>query len=186
MRKILLLLTFLAILPTSAYATDKIYSSSELIDLVSKNTSMDGRFVVLEGEIISEPIERRDGCWVNVTDGNMAIGVFFKDCNQTKSVKIWGQHLFKGDTVRIEGKVYSADKLTDGELDIQGETLVVVEPGHPITIPIPFWKIILAIFLSATALYLAYERLVGNMKSRKSRNRNILTCIIDSDSSSRF
>ncbi len=180
--KALLAATILFIIPQCILATDRIYSSSELIDIVSKNPSMNGRPVVLEGEVISEPIERRDGCWINVTDGNLAIGVFFNDCQQTKSVKVWGQHLYKGDTVRIEGKVFNADKLTDGELDMQGESLTVIEPGYPISMPVPLWKILLAVFLGSLALYLVIERLINNLRSKSSKNRNILTGIIDGDS----
>lgn len=182
MKKWLIGFLLICTIPVGTKATDKIYSPGELIKTVVENPSIDGRPIILEGEIISEPIERNDGCWVNVTDGSIAIGVFFKDCNQLKQVKYWGQHMVKGDTVRIEGKVFKADKETNGELDIQGDTLSVVEPGFPTEESIPIWKILLSVSLGIIALMFIADRLSNATKNRKTKNQNLLSGIIENGS----
>jgi len=182
MKKWLLPILLILVAPVVTNATDKIYSAGELIKTVVENPSIDGRPIILEGEIISEPIERNDGCWVNVTDGSIAIGVFFKDCSQTKQVKFWGQHLVRGDIVRIEGKVYKADKETNGELDIQGETLDVVEPGYPTEESIPTWKFLLSVGFCTIALLFIGDRITQHLKHRKTKNQNLLSGIIENGS----
>jgi aspartyl/asparaginyl-tRNA synthetase len=184
MKKLFALISIILILPAIASGETKIWHAGELIqEVVDKPKIMDGAQVVLEGEIISEPIERKDGCWVNVTDGSIAIGIFFKDCRWTKDIKYWGQHLYKGDTVRIEGRVYKADIQTNGELDIQGTSLQVVQEGYPTAETVPFWKILTASVLAAIALFLVIDRLLTTIRERKAKNENVINGIIDSDDS---
>lgn len=170
-----LLFLMLLVLPMQTLAqTEKIYTPTELINQITLDKNLDGVRIVLEGEAISEPLERKDGCWINVTDGSIAIGVFFKDKTQADKIQVWGQHHFKGDTVRIEGKVYLADKETGGELDIQGENLTVVSAGYRIEESIPLWKIIAGIILGIVTLTLMLERFVNFLKSKKAKKINVI------------
>ncbi|NTU60880.1 MAG: hypothetical protein HGA95_00895 [Caldiserica bacterium] len=178
MRK-LLLLAVLLVIPSIVAASEKVYSPSELIDKITQDKTLDGQKIILEGEAICEPIERKDGCWINVTDGSMAIGVFFKDKTQTDKIKIWGQYHFKGDIVRIEGTVYLADKQTGGELDIQGENLTVVSQGYRVDEVIPLWKIIAGIILGLITLWLIGERIYTYFRNKRSKKTNVIEGFFD-------
>ena len=185
MRKSIALMAIILAFPAIALGGTKIWHAGELIQAVVENPKvMDGSNVTLVGEVISEPIERKDGCWINVTDGNIAIGVFFRDCRWTKGIKYWGQHLYKGDTVMIEGRVYKADTQTNGELDIQGTSLEVVEPGYPTAERVPFWKILIASVLAAVALLLVIDRILTTIREKKAKKENVMGSLLDGDDSS--
>ncbi|MBP7732313.1 MAG: hypothetical protein KA140_00915 [Caldisericia bacterium] len=178
MRKIWLVFLLLAF-PSLVCASTRVFTPTELINETAIDRQLDGTRIVLEGEVISEAIERKDGCWVNVTDGSIAIGVFFKDKKNIEKIKYWGMHKVKGDTVRIEGKVHLADKETGGELDVQGEKLTVVIPGFRIDENIPVWKIIAGSVLGLIALLLIAERLHVFFVNRRIRHTNILEGFFD-------
>lgn len=181
MRK-LSLLALLLVIPSIVVASGKIFSPSELIDKITQDKKLDGQRVVLQGEAISEPIERKDGCWINVTDSSIAIGVFFKNTKEVEKIKIWGQHHFKGDIVRIEGTAYLADKSTGGELDVQGDSLTIVAQGYRIVEVVPLWKIIAGSVLGLITLWLISERLYIHFKNRKTKKTNVIEGFFDPDS----
>lgn len=162
------------IFPSLINASTKIFTPTELINEITTNKELDNAKIILEGEAICEPLERKDGCWINVTDNSIAIGVFFKDKTQTDKIKIWGQYHFKGDIVRIEGTVYLADKQTGGELDIQGENLTVVSQGYRVDEVIPLWKIIAGIILGLITLWLIGERIYVYFRNKRSKKTNVI------------
>jgi aspartyl/asparaginyl-tRNA synthetase len=178
MKRLLIFVLFLAI-PCSVHAFEKVYTPSELINSITLDNKLNGQKIVLEGEAISEPLERKDGCWINVTDGSIAIGVFFKDKTQANKINIWGQHHFKGDTVRIEGKVFLADKETGGELDVQGENLTIITAGYRIEETIPLWKIIAGLILGVITLALMLERFFSFLRTKKAKMTNVIEGLFD-------
>lgn len=113
-------------------------------DLINNALKLDKQEIELQGEVVGEIIERDNGkCWINIYDGSGAIGVYI-NLEEAKKIGIFGTHKYKGDIVAIKGKLYANDESTGGELDVQGKSLRVVTPGHPILHPIPLWKIIFA------------------------------------------
>jgi aspartyl/asparaginyl-tRNA synthetase len=178
MKKYLPLILILAF-PALVQASDPFYTVSQLINDITLNPGIDGKYVILEGEVISEPLERKDGVWINLTDGSSSIGVFFRDKSQIANILYWGQHHFKGDFVRITGKVYLADKETNGELDVQGEKLRIMQSGYRIEEVIPVWKIILAVIFGLIALTLLFDRLIIYFRRRKAKKTNIIEGFFD-------
>lgn len=181
MRKFWLVFLLLAF-PSLVCASTRVFTPTELINETAIDRQLDGTRIVLEGEVISEAIERKDGCWVNVTDGSIAIGVFFKDKKNIEKIKYWGIHKVKGDIVRIEGTAYLADKSTGGELDVQGDSLTIVSQGYRIVEVVPLWKIIAGSVLGLITLWLISERLYIHFKNRKTKKTNVIEGFFDPDS----
>ena len=124
-----ILLTFnLYLLSVSCYA--QAVSSSELI---RNAQGYDGSEIVYEGEVIGEVMQRRDGAWVNISDGENSIGVWMSS-ELAAAIEYKGSYKAKGDilmildadiTVRPEDLPKFYDALVEGKGEfINGSRLV--------------------------------------------------------------
>ncbi len=97
-------------------------------ELIENAAGYDLKEVVYQGEAIGEALERADHCWVNVHDGNAAVGLWLSqdDCSK---INFFGDYNTTGDTIEIKGVFHRSCTQHSGELDIHVAELRVVEQG---------------------------------------------------------
>jgi hypothetical protein len=109
---------------TICYAQEAV-SSTELIQNVQE---YDGRQVVYEGEVIGEIMKRKQGAWVNISDGENSIGVWMP-LELAKAIKYEGGYKVKGDIVQVKGVFNRACVEHGGDLDIHAVSLLTIKSG---------------------------------------------------------
>jgi len=103
-------------------------SSTELI----KNARQyDGKTVVYEGEVIGDIMRRGDYAWINVNDGENAIGIWLPN-SLVKETSYTGSYKSKGDVLEITGIFHRACTEHGGDLDIHGQAIRKTSPGRQI------------------------------------------------------
>lgn len=129
-------------------AENKIFTSKELI--ASANT-LDGSAVSYKGEVITAIMNRGGHSWVNLSDGDNALGVWCKS-DSLESVRIFGGYKYRGDMLEVEGVFHRACPVHGGELDIHADRVVITAIGFPIDERIDARKTDVAIVLFVLAL----------------------------------
>jgi hypothetical protein len=101
-------------------------SSAELIN----NAKLyDGKTVTYEGEVIGEVMVRGEYAWINVNDGQNAVGIWVNK-NLTQDILYAGNYKFKGDGLEITGIFHRACPEHGGDLDIHAQGLRKIRPGR--------------------------------------------------------
>jgi hypothetical protein len=151
---IIILLT--CIVPVAAQAQGAMVSST---DLIENAKDYDGQSVVFEGEAIGDLMIRGDMAWVNVSDGNNAVGIWMTVA-QTKDINRLGDYSRKGDRLRIQGVFNRACALHGGDFDIHATSVEVIEHGVPVdhTIKLGYALLAVSLFLAAAVLTLLVLR----------------------------
>jgi len=99
--------------------------------LIENAKFYDGRTIVYTGEAVDAIMRRGEYGWVNVYDGDEAIGIWCPAVLLDR-IRLVGNYKTKGDTVRIVGVFNRACQEHGGELDIHADTLTVSKPGYAI------------------------------------------------------
>lgn len=165
MYKILAMFTALVIClnPITALAASNEVSSNDLID---KAKDYDGKEIVYTGEVIGDIMNRGEYTWINVSDGNNAIGVWVKS-EDLEGLNIVGRYNSKGDIVKITGIFYRACAEHGGDLDIHADKIELVEKGHYISHEVePFKWVAAVITFIGASVCMAYV-----LKKRKTEKR---------------
>lgn len=116
------------------------------LDLVEDAQFYDGAKIEYEGEVIGDIMVRGDFVWINVNDGNRAIGVWAKQ-DLAKKIKIKGDYGNVGDRIRVKGTFNRACTQHGGDLDIHAEKISIIEKGHKVEHPIDPKKVIVSVVL---------------------------------------
>lgn len=101
-------------------------SSSELIKNAGQH---DNKSVVYAGEVIGDVMARGGFAWINLNDGNSAIGVWV-DKTLSCDIQYTGGYKVKGDWVEVAGIFHRACVEHGGDLDIHAQSLRKVIPGR--------------------------------------------------------
>ena len=128
-RILLLIVAALVAVQTSAAAASAPEVSSRR--LIEKAKFYDGRTVTYTGEVVDAIMRRGEYGWVNVYDGDDAIGVWCPAALLDR-IRFVGNYKTRGDTVRIVGVFNRACQEHGGELDIHADTLTVSKSGHAV------------------------------------------------------
>jgi hypothetical protein len=104
----------------------QVISSSELI---SNAKQYDGKTVVYAGEVIGEVMLRGKYAWINVNDGQNAIGIWM-DKNLTKDILYTGSYKSRGDWIEIVGIFHRACLQHGGDLDLHAQAIKKINPGR--------------------------------------------------------
>ena len=111
------------------YCFSQTVSSQELIN----NAKMyDNKTVVFEGEVIGDVMRRKDFAWVNIYDGQNAIGVWMP-ASLARDIIFTGSHKSKGDVVEVTGIFHRACPEHGADLDIHAQAMRKIAPGKPLT-----------------------------------------------------
>ena len=81
-----------------------------------------------EGEVIGDVMARGDYAWVNVLDGENAIGVWINS-SLAKNIKYTGSYKSVGDRIEITGIFNRACVAHGGDLDIHAQGMRVLKTG---------------------------------------------------------
>lgn len=92
------------------------------IELINNAKQYDGKIVVYEGEVIGDIMKRQDFAWVNVFEGNNAIGIWMSNA-LAESITYTGSYKSKGDRVEITGVFNRACPEHGGDLDIHAQAI---------------------------------------------------------------
>lgn len=121
---ILSVILFIALIASQAFAIDA--SSKRLIEHAK---FYDGKTVTYKGEAVTAVMRRGDYGWVNINDGDNAIGVWGK-VSELDKIKFLGGYNSKGDTLEIVGIFNRACQEHGGDLDIHADTMTVISSGY--------------------------------------------------------
>lgn len=139
-KKILALLLFL-FLPTAAFAQSTIVSST---DLINNASALDGQTIVYTGEVIGDIMQRGDHTWLNLSDGNNAIGIWVAT-DQMGTITVAGRYGQVGDTVQVTGVFHRACRDHGGDMDIHAVQLQRITQGHTVAHPVSAVRVIFAV-----------------------------------------
>ncbi len=103
-------------------------SSTELINNAKDH---DGKSVVYAGEVIGDVMARGDFAWVNVNDGENAIGIWLNK-ELAGEIQFAGSYHAKGDRLEIAGIFNRGCIQHGGDMDIHAQTVRTINPGGPV------------------------------------------------------
>jgi len=103
-------------------------SSTELINSAKE---YDGEVVVYEGEVIGDIMMRGDYTWINVNDGENAIGVWLES-SLAQDIGHAGSYKSRGDVIEVKGIFQRACSQHGGDLDIHAKTIKEKSRGREI------------------------------------------------------
>ena len=122
---ILLVLCFVLFFSPQAAFSQGV-SSNELI----KNTKeYDGKLIVYSGEVIGDLMSRGEFAWVNINDGDNAIGVWMSVALM-KGINLSGGYKSRGDIIEIVGIFHRSCLEHGGDLDIHAQALRKLKVGR--------------------------------------------------------
>ncbi len=115
-------------------------------DLINNAKQYDGKIVDYRGEVIGDIMIRGQYTWVNINDGQNAIGIWTTKA-LIKDIIHKGSYGFKGDVVEITGKFNRSCSEHGGDLDIHAQTMRKATSGKQIFESLDFNKIKIALVL---------------------------------------
>lgn len=122
---LLILIEFVAKISVEAVFAKPIDSNT----LINNAFKYDRKMVEFQGEAIGEIMKRGDFAWVNIHDGQNAIGIFMK-YEDAKKIRYLGRYRVKGDIVLVKGIFNRACKEHGGDLDIHAKQVEIVKRGY--------------------------------------------------------
>ncbi|MFH2068376.1 MAG: DNA-binding protein [Candidatus Omnitrophota bacterium] len=100
-------------------------------DLITQSRFYDGRVIVTEGEAIGDLMLRGEYGWVNLNDGNSAIGVYAPS-EYLDQIKHLGRYKIVGDRVRVTGTFYDACPVHYGQTGIHASRIEIIRSGNAV------------------------------------------------------
>ncbi len=138
-------------------------------ELVNKARDYDGKSVIYAGEVIGDVMARGDFAWVNVNDGENAIGIWLKK-ESAEEIQFAGSYHARGDRLEISGIFNRGCTQHGGDMDIHAQTVRTISPGGPVREEFNTGKRnVTFILLGVLALVLIFAR------QRKSRESGVRT-----------
>jgi hypothetical protein len=127
----------------SATAFSGSLSSGELI----KNArDYDGKLIAYAGEVIGEVMPRGEFAWVNINDGQNALGIWMNTA-LAKEIKFTGNYKSRGDSFEVAGIFHRACLEHGGDLDIHAQALRKIGNGRMVKEKLNFDKVNLSLVL---------------------------------------
>jgi hypothetical protein len=100
-------------------------------ELINKAREYDGESVVYVGEVVGDIMARGDFVWVNVNDGENAIGIWL-DKELAGEIQFAGSYHAKGDRLEITGVFHRACIQHGGDMDIHAQNIRKISPGRQV------------------------------------------------------
>ena len=148
--KLILIILFL-LLNLSVVVFAQGLSSNELINNAKQ---YDGKLITYSGEAIGEVMLRGEFAWVNINDGQGALGVWM-NAALAKEIKFTGNYKSRGDRLELVGEFHRACVEHGGDLDIHARSLFKIASGRIIKENLNFDKMQLS-FILLGALFLIW------------------------------
>ena len=149
--KLILIILFFILAFSPRYSFSQGINSSELI----KNAKQyDGKLVKYSGEVIGDVMARGEFAWVNINDGENALGVWMSTA-LAGEIGLSGGYKSRGDNIEVVGIFHRACLQHGGDLDIHAQTLRKLGIGRIVTQRLNIDKINLSLILLG-ALFLIW------------------------------
>jgi hypothetical protein len=116
-------------------------------ELIQNAREYDGKEIVFQGEVIGDIMKRGDFCWVNISDGKNALGIFL-DKSVLSDIMFSGDYNRIGDMVEVRGIFHRSCLEHGGDLDIHASHVSKIRNGYKISHAAPPWKIRLVLWLA--------------------------------------
>ena len=120
----------------TTFAFAQSISSTELINNAKQ---YDGKSVVYKGEVIGDVMERGEFAWVNLNDGQNAIGIWV-DKKLSREIIFTGNYKSSGDIIEVEGVFHRSCLEHGGDLDIHAGYLKKIKVGVSVDEKPDFFK----------------------------------------------
>lgn len=137
--------------------------------LLNNTFVYDGREVVYSGEAVGDVMERGDYAWVNVNDGNYAVGVYAPS-ELLKELTVLGDYNHRGDMIEVTGVFHRACREHGGDFDIHAKSVRLVARGytdeHPLNAPQVVFTLLLLV--STVPLSMIYARIKNGSEKQAS------------------
>jgi hypothetical protein len=134
-------------------------------DLINNSKQYDGKVVDYRGEVIGDIMMRGQHAWININDGQNAIGIWAAGI-LIKEITYKGNYSFHGDVVEITGIFHRSCPEHGGDLDIHAQTMrKVISGGQNFENP-DFNKIRTAFILLGIVLLLYISNLIIPKRDR--------------------
>ncbi|MDP2913605.1 MAG: DNA-binding protein [Candidatus Omnitrophota bacterium] len=139
----------------SAFAAEEI-SSKALIDNAD---FFDSKRVLYKGELITAILNRGGHSWINLNDGENAIGVWCRK-DALGVVQFIGDYKNKGDVLVVDGIFHRACPVHGGELDIHAGAVNILKHGFALKERVDKAKlnISIALFLAAILMIIVFRK----------------------------
>ncbi|MHB1276530.1 MAG: DNA-binding protein [Candidatus Humimicrobiaceae bacterium] len=122
--------------------------SNELIDHAK---DYDKKEIVYSGEVIGDIMKRGQNCWINISDGDNAIGIWAEE-SLAKNIKYKGSYKYTGDEVKVTGIFNKACPEHGGDLDIHAKKIEIIRNGYINKRPVNVYFILIAGILLVIAI----------------------------------
>lgn len=137
-------------------------------DLINNAKEHDRKEVVYQGEVIGDIMVRGNYAWINVNDGNNAVGIWTEK-NLTKEISCTGSYKSRGDWIEIRGIFQRACSEHGGDLDIHAQSVRRINNGRYLTERINLEKRNLVLVLLGVLCLVLILRLLDRVYHRKQR-----------------
>ena len=122
-------------------------------ELINSAKNYDKKEIVYSGEVIGDIMKRGPNCWINISDGDNAIGVWAEE-SLAKDINYKGSYKYKGDEVKVTGVFNKACPEHGGDLDIHAKKIEIISKGYINKRPVNLYYILTASILLLTAIVL--------------------------------
>jgi hypothetical protein len=139
----------------SAFSAEDVSSKA----LIENAGSLDGKIVRYKGELITAVLNRGGHSWINLNDGDGAIGVWCRK-DALGAVRFIGDYKSKGDLLAVEGVFHRACPAHGGELDIHAGAVKIIRHGFALKERVDKAKLYVcaALFLSAILMIAVFRK----------------------------
>jgi len=136
--------------------------------LVNESRAYDGVEVAYLGEVVGVVMDRGSNGWVNVHDGDYAIGVY-APAEMLDKIRFFGDYHQKGDIVEVTGVFHRACQEHGGDMDIHATSVEVVGRGYVLEHPVSMSKVFFTLLL--VVINIPFIMLLNRVKEA-SRKKN--------------
>lgn len=154
MNKIACLVIITLFATSPAWAGEPVAAS--ISTLIENSSAFDHREFTIEGEFIGEMLlNGPDGCWLNISENGVPIGVFCNNLLKNDVEKLLGGNGRRtGDILTIAGTLQRICPLHGGELDFHAETISVLKQSCelPESISLLDFRALAWIFIAAIVI----------------------------------
>jgi LPXTG-motif cell wall-anchored protein len=146
-------LWILLLLPQTLFAG---VGSAELIE---NGLQYHGKTIEYAGEVIGDLMARKNHAWINVNDGNNAIGIWSERAI-IPPLEYLGSYANRGDTVLVRGVFHRSCPEHGGDMDIHASAITIVAAGGPVSHRTSASAVLAAaaLLLASLGSYILYKR----------------------------
>jgi len=148
-------ISFMLIVFALVFSATPAIAAVSSTQLIENSHAHDGKTITYTGEAIGDVMKRGEYGWINIHDGDNAIGVW-APVDELNKIGITGDYGHTGDKVLVEGTYNRACLEHDGETDIHAERLSIVEAGSVTEHSLSLSRVFAAAALAPLALALFF------------------------------